>query len=89
MLRNQFDKDHKVLWWKIMEIMKTDNSGLTHSSGAVVAEESIICAMLMGRIINCQNVFLRDRDENFALPCGSYNCRSVFNCVTTGSSKAQ
>jgi hypothetical protein len=51
MLRNQFDKDHKVLWWKIMEIMKTDNSGLTHSSGAVVAEESIICAMLMGRII--------------------------------------
>ena len=65
MLRNQFDKDHKVLWWKIMEIMKTDNSGLTHSSGAVVAEESIICAMLMGRIINCQNVFLRDRDENF------------------------
>jgi hypothetical protein len=62
MLRNQFDKDHKVLWWKIMEIMKTDNSGLTHSSGAVVAEESIICAMLMGRIINCQNVFLRDRE---------------------------
>ena len=65
MLRNHFDKDHKVLWWKIMEIMKTDNSGLTHSSGAVVAEESIICAMLLGRIINCQNVFLRDRDENF------------------------
>ena len=46
-----------------MEIMKTDNSGLTHSSGAVVAEESIICAMLLGRIINCQNVFLRDSDE--------------------------
>ena len=70
MLRNQFDKDHKVLWWKIMEIMKTDNSGLTHSSGAVVAEESIICAMLVGRIIKEIKVILVGLLKSFVILVG-------------------